>query len=408
MSLFGGETGVTEEIHLEKTSKIERREMLNWERELIGLYISDHPLTEYQQTLAQLVSYFSGQLPEANHEEKVRVAGLVTSVRPYTTKQGKPMGFVTVEDIQGNIELVLFPRTWAQYQSVCTIGAIVLVEGKVDQGNPPPKVLVDAVKTEFKMLVSADGMSPAVLRPRTEEESPRRPAASPSAPKPAPARPAVSAPRPTPTKPVIAESVPAYATKSNDAMPPPPDNFPEGWDNEWQPSFEEASIAARPEPKATKVEPVTPPRAEISHPAEEAEEGSGPEPESIETEPVQSPGKEPALAAQPAASEPPHVPSLYVPLVKEERDREHPPQQITILLRSTGDKERDKRRIKTLYGTLISHHGRDKFSFQIFENGKGHLIDFPNDTTRICPELMERLKKLMGEESWRVEEITFQ
>ncbi len=102
------------------------------------------------------------------------------------------------------------------------------------------------------------------------------------------------------------------------------------------------------------------------------------------------------------------LPSLYVPLVKEDRDKEHPPQQITITLRSTGDHERDKRRIKTMYGTLISYHGRDKFSFQIFENSKGHLIDFPNDTTRICPELFERLKKLMGEETWRVEEITFQ
>ena len=92
----------------------------------------------------------------------------------------------------------------------------------------------------------------------------------------------------------------------------------------------------------------------------------------------------------------------------EAEDRDHPPQQITINLRSTGDHERDKRRIKTLYGTLISHHGRDKFTFQIFENGKAHLIDFPNDTTRICPELLERLKKLMGEEGWHVEPITFQ
>src|SRR5690606_25247872 len=102
------------------------------------------------------------------------------------------------------------------------------------------------------------------------------------------------------------------------------------------------------------------------------------------------------------------IPSLYVPLAKENKDKEHPPQQITITLRSTGDHERDKRRIKTLYGTLISYHGRDKFSFQIFENSKGHLIDFPNDSTRICPELFERLKKLMNEETWRVEEITYQ
>jgi hypothetical protein len=98
---------------------------------------------------------------------------------------------------------------------------------------------------------------------------------------------------------------------------------------------------------------------------------------------------------------------MYLPLAKEE-DQDHAPKQITVLLRSTGDHERDKRRIKTIYGTLISYHGRDKFSFQIFENGKGHLIDFPNDTTRICPEMLARLQKLMGEESWRVEEITFQ
>jgi hypothetical protein len=78
------------------------------------------------------------------------------------------------------------------------------------------------------------------------------------------------------------------------------------------------------------------------------------------------------------------------------------------MLRSTGDKERDKRRIKTMYGTLISFHGRDRFSFQIFENGSGHLIDFPNDTTRVCTEMLDRMKKLMGEESWHVEEITFQ
>jgi hypothetical protein len=102
------------------------------------------------------------------------------------------------------------------------------------------------------------------------------------------------------------------------------------------------------------------------------------------------------------------LPSLYIPLAQEEPDKEHPPQQITVVLGSTGDRERDKRRLKTIYGTLISFHGRDRFSFQIFEDGKGHLIDFPNDTTRVCTEVLERLMKLMGEESWRVEDITFQ
>ena len=115
LSFFGAATGIVEEISLPEVKNVEKREMLNWERELIGLYFTDHPLNEYQATLAQIVSYFSGQLAEATHEEKVRVAGLITNVRPYTTKTGKPMGFVTVEDIQGNIELVLFPKTWEKY-----------------------------------------------------------------------------------------------------------------------------------------------------------------------------------------------------------------------------------------------------------------------------------------------------
>ena len=92
MSFFGASTGIVEEIHLPEVKNVDKREMLNWERELIGLYITDHPLNEYQAILAQIVSYFSGQLAEAQHEEKVRVAGLITIVRPYTTKTGKADG----------------------------------------------------------------------------------------------------------------------------------------------------------------------------------------------------------------------------------------------------------------------------------------------------------------------------
>src|SRR5512142_222133 len=156
MSLFGGTTGVTESITLPEVNNVDRREMLNWERELIGLYISDHPLTPYQQTFARIVTHFSGQLPEAQHEEKVRVAGLVTNVRPYVTKTGKPMGFTTIEDIQGNIELVLFPRTWEKTREQLTVGQIIIVEGKVDTSNTPPKVLVDTVRTEIKITDTLD------------------------------------------------------------------------------------------------------------------------------------------------------------------------------------------------------------------------------------------------------------
>jgi DNA polymerase-3 subunit alpha len=152
MSLFGEATGVVEDIQLPDVSNVDKREMLNWERELIGLYISDHPLTPYQQTFAQIVSYFSGQLHRAQHEEKVRVAGLITAVRPFMTKTNKPMGFVTMEDVQGNIELVLFPKTWQKTHDMLKVGQVIIVEGKTDTGSTPPKILVDEIRTEIKIL----------------------------------------------------------------------------------------------------------------------------------------------------------------------------------------------------------------------------------------------------------------
>ncbi|MBC7879314.1 MAG: DNA polymerase III subunit alpha [Anaerolineales bacterium] len=395
MSLFGASTGIIEEIHLPEIKNVDKREMLNWERELIGLYITDHPLNEYQAILAQIVSYFSGQLPEATHEEKVRVAGLVTVVRPYTTKTGKAMGFVTIEDIQGNIELVLFPKTWDKHRDILSAGQIVIVEGKVDLANLPPKILVDIIKTEIKVTEAADEIPATPPAPATalHYKSTNAPAQKANQqPNQNPVGHASSVTKPT--NPVvshvtnvtyqIAEVAPDYVADND--MPPPPDNFPDGWDSEWQPSFEEVAIASKPEPKFKKDEPVTPPL--VTRAAADLAMTQNAEPH------------EEHIAAA--------IRSMYMPLVKEDKDKEHPPQQITIMLRPTGDKERDKRRIKTLYGTLISHHGRDKFSFQIFENGGGHLIDFPNDTTRIGPELFERLKKLMGEEGWRVEPIMFQ
>jgi len=319
----------------------------------------------------------------------VRVAGLVTNVRPYVTKTNKPMGFVTLEDIQGNIELVLFPRTWEKTREQLTVGQIVIVEGKVDSNSTPPKILVDTVRTEIKILESLEDLKSPLSQPKS---------ASPQGPlpesKPGPVSPISiksTQPKPLPSKPVTMPQVaePAMAYISEEDMPPPPDNFPDGWDSEWQPSFEEVALASKPEPKFKKSEEVTPPRIEVVTPLVETHD------ETLD----QDEAKREAVVTS--------LKSIYTTLAKEE-DQKHPPKQITVLLRSTGDRERDRRRIKTIYGTLISFHGRDRFSFQIFENGSGHLIDFPNDTTRVCPEMLERLKKLMGEESWRVEEITFQ
>ena len=81
---------------------------------------------------------------------------------------------------------------------------------------------------------------------------------------------------------------------------------------------------------------------------------------------------------------------------------------LTIILRPIGDGERDIRRISRLYGTLISFPGKDRFAFQIFEEGRGHLIEFPNDSTHLCAEMLAKIKDAVGEENMRVEPILYQ
>jgi len=92
-------------------------------------------------------------------------------------------------------------------------------------------------------------------------------------------------------------------------------------------------------------------------------------------------------------------------LTYDAHESEHPPRLITVSIKTNGSLVRDKRRLKNIHGVLISFPGRDMFSLQIFEGDKGHLIDFPNYNTRICDEMLDRLKIVLGNEDWRIEEI---
>ena len=205
MSIFGAHTGISDEIVLPKgLLETNRREILEWERELIGLYVSDHPLSPVMDALTQAVSHFSAQLSEAAPGEKVRVAGIVTRVRPHQTKTGKSMGFVTLEDLQGNIELVVFPRTWEQYWTILEVDSVVLVDGKVDAQSGDPKVLVDSVTTDLKSIVSTVPPTPTSSKP---VNPPGIPVPTPNA-------------RPDET---------ALPPEDWGDSPPPPDEFPPEW-----------------------------------------------------------------------------------------------------------------------------------------------------------------------------------
>lgn len=135
---------------LPEVAEISRKELLGWEKELIGTYISSHPVQPYMKEIKNAVTCLCGDLEELRHDRQVRVAGLITNIRQITTKKGDPMAFVTIEDIQSALEIIVFPRTYAANQDILIPDTIVLVSGKVDgKEEGKPKILADTITTEL-------------------------------------------------------------------------------------------------------------------------------------------------------------------------------------------------------------------------------------------------------------------
>ena len=146
MTIFGFSDVLQEEIHLSQITSMDKREKLEWERELLGIYLSDHPLSPYLPVIRKKISHFSAQLNEARNKESVAVAGMLGQMRTIVTKKGKEMAFATLEDIQGGVELVIFPRAWAKYAEIIHSGEVLLVTGKADTEKTDPKILVDKIE----------------------------------------------------------------------------------------------------------------------------------------------------------------------------------------------------------------------------------------------------------------------
>ena len=147
MSIFGKAQGIQDEIYVPMIKEYEKRQYLEWERELLGIYVSDHPLTPFIPSINKVVTHKSHELAEADVKTKVVVAGTMTNMRPIQTKNGDQMGFCTLEDMHGDMDLVVFPKPWEKYRDLILIDSIVSVEGRVDmQREGEPKILVSKIK----------------------------------------------------------------------------------------------------------------------------------------------------------------------------------------------------------------------------------------------------------------------
>jgi DNA polymerase-3 subunit alpha len=148
MSLFDvmGESPVlVTAIQLSPIPDPPRKEELSWEKELMGLYLSEHPLQQILSALQGTIT-FSGEIDEALNGQRIALAGTVSWVRQIVTKKGDPMAFVGLEDLQGTTELVVFPRTYAGSRELLQESRLLFVQGRVDAAGREPKIICDEIK----------------------------------------------------------------------------------------------------------------------------------------------------------------------------------------------------------------------------------------------------------------------
>jgi DNA polymerase-3 subunit alpha len=138
--------------------------------------------------LAPIVSHFSGELEEVPQDHRVSVAGMVTEVRPYLTRNGSEMGFVSLEDLHGSIEVVVFSRVWRKVADWLRPDTVVVVKGKVDQSREDPKVLADEISDQLQQTEGASvpcrSPEPDPQAEAPEDDMPPAPEAPPPPPEP--------------------------------------------------------------------------------------------------------------------------------------------------------------------------------------------------------------------------------
>jgi DNA polymerase-3 subunit alpha len=151
---------------LPDVEEVPQKERLEWEKELVGAYISDHPLSRVWPSLESTITTLSGQIDETLAERSVTVAGLVSYVRPHTTKKGSAMAFAQIEDLQGPIELVIFPSIWEKTKDLWQREHILVVRGKVSFRGKNPSVLVDSATNQITTVEFKEPPVPAAVTPR--------------------------------------------------------------------------------------------------------------------------------------------------------------------------------------------------------------------------------------------------
>jgi len=126
-------------------SEFSKNELLAMEKEMLGLYISYHPLNDYKEKLKKIITSTSIEL--ANHPDKSRVilAGVINNFKRKSTKNGNLMAFITLEDLEGTVEIIAFPKVFEKCKEIIKKDEIVITEGRLDVTEGKIKIIAEKI-----------------------------------------------------------------------------------------------------------------------------------------------------------------------------------------------------------------------------------------------------------------------
>ena len=401
LTLFGGNGGsiAVNLIRSEKDApKIDRRQLLDWEKELIGVYLSEHPLQHRLADLQSVVTAGAGELDGTWNGKGVTLAGLVAGLRTLNTKKGQPMAFVTLEDLEGKVDCVFFPKVWAACRELVQVNQILVVRGQVQAENENVSILVNSAQT--KLTVAKDA---AQARDLPDWDAPPPPdwdngysweAAVPALAADRSAGPSPAGNRTAP----LAEPPPAYLVAAADVAPPPADDEDTYWDDDTAPAVDyppaDHDTATPPDRAAAQEAEEPPPAPVVEMPLSDERRvtsdelpvaggewrGASGERATNGQQPVMTNDPRPTTNDLPANGA--HPPAAVLP----------PPNRVLVVeIKASGNWKDACRQAVRLAERYVGNAG-----LRLQLAGQGLVMDFPDRRIECAIDLVEKLERLAG------------
>lgn len=133
-------------------SEFSKNELLVMEKEMLGLYISYHPLNDYKERLKKIVTSTSIELANFPDRSRVVLAGVINNFKRKSTKNGNLMAFITLEDLEGTVEIIAFPKVYEKCKEMIKKDEIVITEGRLDVTEGKTKIIAEKISLLEKYL----------------------------------------------------------------------------------------------------------------------------------------------------------------------------------------------------------------------------------------------------------------